>query len=80
MDRRFSLAMDRAEMNGSEAGLRCGTQPAGKRQAWCYIGLCRNGGCESVLHRVPPRGLDTPGDGIEVSEAAPSEFQMEVGC
>ena len=26
----------------------------------------RRWGCESVLHRVPPQGIATPGDGVEV--------------
>ena len=43
-------------------------------------GLIGGGGCESALHRAPPGGIDTPGDGIEVSGAVPSEFQMKAGC
>ena len=40
----------------------------------------RRWGCESVLHRVPPQGIATPSDGVEVGGvgAAPSEFLMQL--
>ena len=40
----------------------------------------RRWGCESVLHRVPPQGIATPGDGFEVGGvgAATSEFPMQL--